>query len=98
MQLPAAHSETRSAPRTGASEEGYGKPRPTRMCVALGRSAIERRFFGAGALLYLMDADKGAELSCVASVSGGSLTNAAAFAAATCGRPMPRRSASVSGR
>ena len=47
------------------------------VCVSLSGGGHRAALFGAGALLYLMDADKGAELSCVASVSGGSLTNAA---------------------
>ncbi len=47
------------------------------ICVSLSGGGHRAALFGAGALLYLMDADKGGELSCVASVSGGSLTNAA---------------------
>lgn len=43
------------------------------VCVSLSGGGHRAAIFGAGALLYLMDADKGAELSCVASVSGGSL-------------------------
>jgi hypothetical protein len=47
------------------------------ICISLSGGGHRAALFGAGALLYLMDAGKGAELSCVASVSGGSLTNAA---------------------
>ena len=47
------------------------------VCVSLSGGGHRAALFGAGALLYLMDADKDAELSCVASVFGGSLTNAA---------------------
>ena len=45
--------------------------------VSLSGGGHRAALFGAGALLYLIDADKGADLSCVASVSGGSITNAA---------------------
>jgi predicted acylesterase/phospholipase RssA len=48
------------------------------ICLSLSGGGHRAALFGAGALIYLMDAGKGAELSCVCSVSGGSLTNAAA--------------------
>ena len=44
--------------------------------VAISGGGHRASLFGLGALLYLIDADKGAHLGSVASVSGGSLTNA----------------------
>ena len=48
------------------------------ICMSLSGGGHRAALFGAGALLYLVDANKGCELSCVASVSGGSMTNAMA--------------------
>jgi hypothetical protein len=44
--------------------------------VAISGGGHRASLFGLGALLYLIDAEKGAQLGSVASVSGGSLTNA----------------------
>jgi predicted acylesterase/phospholipase RssA len=44
--------------------------------VAMSGGGHRASLFGLGALLYLIDAEKGAHLGSVASVSGGSLTNA----------------------
>jgi hypothetical protein len=44
--------------------------------VAISGGGHRASLFGLGALLYLIDADKGSQLGSVASVSGGSLTNA----------------------
>jgi hypothetical protein len=44
--------------------------------VAISGGGHRASLFGLGALLYLIDADKGDQLGSVASVSGGSLTNA----------------------
>ncbi len=46
------------------------------IAVALSGGGHRASLFGLGALLYLVDAGKGPELSCVSSISGGSLTNA----------------------
>jgi predicted acylesterase/phospholipase RssA len=48
------------------------------ICLSLSGGGHRAALFGAGALLYLVEANKGPELSCVVSVSGGSMTNAAA--------------------
>ena len=50
-------------------------PQPT-IGVAMSGGGHRAALFGLGALLYLVDAEKGAQLGSVASVSGGSLTNA----------------------
>jgi len=47
-----------------------------RIGVALSGGGHRAALFGLGALLYLVDAGKGPQLTSVASVSGGSLTNA----------------------
>ena len=44
--------------------------------VAISGGGHRASLFGLGALLYLVDAGKGGQLGSVASVSGGSLTNA----------------------
>jgi predicted acylesterase/phospholipase RssA len=44
--------------------------------VAISGGGHRASLFGLGALLYLIDADKGRQLGSVASVSGGSITNA----------------------
>jgi len=44
--------------------------------VAISGGGHRASLFGLGALLYLIDAGKGAQVGSVASVSGGSLTNA----------------------
>ena len=43
--------------------------------VAVSGGGHRASLFGLGALLYLVDAGKGPEISCVSSVSGGSITN-----------------------
>jgi len=43
--------------------------------VSLSGGGHRASLFGLGALIYLVDAGKGPEISCVASVSGGSITN-----------------------
>ena len=61
------------------TEPGRGEPgRRQHIAVCLSGGGHRAALFGAGALLYLIDAGKGPELSCVSSVSGGSMTNAAA--------------------
>lgn len=47
-----------------------------RVGVAISGGGHRAALFGLGALLYVVDAGKGADLACVSSVSGGSLTNA----------------------
>lgn len=46
------------------------------IAVALSGGGHRASLFGLGAVLYLVDAGKGAEIACVSSVSGGSITNA----------------------
>ncbi len=44
--------------------------------VSLSGGGHRASLFGLGALIYLVDAGKGPEISCISSVSGGSITNA----------------------
>lgn len=55
---------------------------PQHIAVSLSGGGHRAALFGLGGLLYLVDADKGPELSSISSVSGGSLTNG--FVAITC--------------
>jgi hypothetical protein len=58
-----------------ADDRGAGTGAPQHVAVALSGGGHRASLFGLGALLYLVDAGKGAELATVSSISGGSLTN-----------------------
>lgn len=46
-----------------------------KIAVSLSGGGYRASLFGLGTLLYLVDAGKNAEVCCISSVSGGSITN-----------------------